>query len=145
MYASSGTGRGAEVGAVLGEFLGPFAAQLGELVDVVVRHRRALVADEAVVLHRVQQRIDQPERQLHVLGEVAAGGFAAAVEHLEDQRFDFAFGEAGGGDALRLDRRPAFVLGTVALDARFARRRRRGHGLERPARWDRGPAWAAPW
>ena len=66
--------RGAEVGAVLGELLGPLAAQLGELVDVVVHRAAPLWRDQPVVLHRMQQRVDQPKRQLQVVGQIAAGG-----------------------------------------------------------------------
>ena len=139
MYACERHRRGAEVRAVLGELLGPLAAEFGELVDVVVRHRRAFVADEAVVLHRVEQRIDQPKRRASCARPGATGGFAAAVERLEDQGFDFAFSQAGGGDAVRLYRHPPFVLGAIALRGRL----RGGAGLgciagERPARSARG-------
>ena len=50
-----------------------------------------------------------------MVGQIAAGRFAAAVERFEDQRFDFAVGEAGGGERVGLDRHPAFVLGTRVL------------------------------
>ena len=120
-------GRRAKVRAMLGKLLGPFAAQLGELVDVVVHRGRALVGDQPILLHRVQQRIDDPKRQLQMIGQIAARRFGAAVERLENQGFDFAIRQPGGGQRFWLDRHPLAAggwcaSGTMAQLARAADR-----------------------
>ena len=76
-------GRGAEVGAMVPEASGPFAAQVGELVDEIVHHRPAAIADQLVALQFAEQLIDEQERQLELLGHLAAGGVAAGHEELQ--------------------------------------------------------------
>ena len=133
MYVGQRHRRGAEVGAVLGELLGPLAAQVGELVDVVVHRRRAFVRDQPILLHRVQQRIDEPKRQLEVVGQVAAGRFGAAVERLENQRFDLAVGEAGGGERIGLDRHPLAAVLLLTRQRHGVDASRAAAGRLRPA------------
>ncbi len=86
--------RRAEVGAVFRNFLARSRPDAGELIDVIVHHRRALVGHQPILLHRLQQRIDEAERQPHMLGEIPARRFRAAIECLEQQVLDFGRREA---------------------------------------------------
>ena len=78
--------RGAEVGAVVHEPPGPLAAHVGELIDIVVHRRRAAIDQELIVLELPQQRLEQDERQLDLVGDFAARAVAARQQVLEDQR-----------------------------------------------------------
>ena len=81
---------------MLGEPAGPFAALVGQLVLIVVHRGGGAIDDPLVVLQLPQQFFQKAERQLDLVGNIAAAGIAAGEQILEHQRFDFAFGQPGG-------------------------------------------------
>ena len=137
---------GAEVGAVHGVPPGALLADLGRLVFVVVHRRRAAMDDQLVVLHPPQQFVDQHERQLHLVGDVAAGRVAPGEKVLQDQGLDAAFGQVGLAERRRLQRheRVGQMLGVVLLGG-IARTRRSARFGRRPGRGaDRASLRASP-
>ena len=113
---------GTEIGAVVPVALGPFAAQIGKLVQKIVHRRAGAIGEQLVVLQLAQQFVDEDERQLELVGHFPAGGVAAGQQVLQGQRLDEAVVQPGGTERLRF-------LGHEAVGpGRLARDRGRGGG-----------------
>ena len=109
---------------------GPLAAQVGQLVQVVVHRRRAAMDHQLVVLQLPQQLVDQHERQLDLVGDVAAR---------PDRRGTRATSESATRLRFRTDRLPAT---TAARAARTHPLRHRTGGPRRVPRAEPSATWA---
>jgi hypothetical protein len=94
--------RSPEVRAVLRVPAGPLAADLRELVLVIVHRRGAGVDHELIGLHLPHQLVDHLEGEPHLVGHVSPAGRPAGQEQLDDQRLDLALRDLGLPEGLRL-------------------------------------------
>ena len=78
--------------------------------------------DELAILHFAQQLADRHEGKLDLVGDVASRRVAAAKQKLQDQRLDFAVGQPGGAERIRLDRHERLLDRTTRRNPRGCRR-----------------------
>ncbi len=69
-----------------------FAAQVGQLVEVVVHRGRTAIDNQLIMFQLPQDLVDQHKRQANVVGNVTSHQIATRQQKLEDQRLDLAFG-----------------------------------------------------
>ena len=89
--------------------LGPLAALVGERVDEVAELGAGAVDHQLPLPQRLKDRLQQPERQADVVGDLPPAGRADQQHVLEDQVLDEGRGQARLLDALGLGRAKAVV------------------------------------
>jgi hypothetical protein len=103
---------------------GPLAPEVRELIDIIVHRGRAAIDEQLIVFELPEQRLDQDERHLDLIGHFPAGAVAAGQEILKDQRLDFTVVESRVADRRRIEGDELFARRTVIVRRRFRAVRR---------------------